>query len=139
MLLPARRRFKLSAFLAVLLFIGITFTLVPEFMNTSLKRLTSFRAHLFSVPTPFAQANIASRTTQLDKIGSAISTTRPVTTSATMSDYKNEVDAAIKDNFVMVFSKSYCPVSLREIRPFRRSFTHTAIVVISTALLLRSS
>lgn len=51
--------------------------------------------------------------THVFKIGSFISTpggSRGLSSSANMpADIKNEVDSLIRDNFVMVFSKSYCP------------------------------
>ena len=113
-----RRRFRWSALAIVVVFTLVFLTLTPESMNSSLRRLSQLRAHLLSVPTPLSQPRQAFSTLspshETAKIGALLSTTqaRPVSTSTTtMSDYKNEVDAAIKDNFVMVFSKSYCPVS----------------------------
>ena len=122
-LIPAaRRRFTWTAFIFTLLLLIILATLLPDSMSTAARRLQQFRSHLISTPTPLKQNQIVATATAASahnthKIGSILSTTqaRPVHSSATsneMSDYKNEVDEAIKNNFVMVFSKSYCPVSI---------------------------
>ncbi|KAG7530577.1 hypothetical protein FFLO_04940 [Filobasidium floriforme] len=114
----ARRRFRWSALAVVFLFALLFLTLSPQSMNSSLKRLSQLRAHLLSVPTPLSQPRAHLTVTRLSpstpqetaKIGALLSTTqaRPLSTSE-MSDYKIEVDEAIKANHVMVFSKSYCP------------------------------
>lgn len=125
----ARRRFRWSALAVVFLFALLFLTLSPQSMNSSLKRLSQLRAHLLSVPTPLSQPRALLTVTRLSpstpqetaKIGALLSTTqaRPLSTSE-MSDYKIEVDEAIKANHVMVFSKSYCPVRTRLPRLYRR-------------------
>jgi hypothetical protein len=129
----ARRRFRWSALAAVFLFALLFLTLSPQSMNSSLKRLSQLRAHLLSVPTPLSQPRALLTVTRLSpstpqetaKIGALLSTTqaRPLSTSE-MSDYKIEVDEAIKANHVMVFSKSYCPVRPRLPRLYRRTSTY---------------
>lgn len=129
----ARRRFRWSALAVVFLFALLFLTLSPQSMNSSLKRLSQLRAHLLSVPTPLSQPRALLTVTRLSpstpqetaKIGALLSTTqaRPLSTSE-MSDYKIEVDEAIKANHVMVFSKSYCPVRPRLPRLYRRTLAY---------------
>jgi hypothetical protein len=63
-------------------------------MNTTLRRITLLQSHLnkHTLPT----------------IGSSFST---ATNMVNRSELKAEVQKNVKDNFVMVYSKSYCPVS----------------------------
>lgn len=68
---------------------------------TALHRLTTLSTHITRTP-------ISTRyftTTQTAKIGSSISTPNMT------ADVKSLVDKAIADNKVVVFSKTYCPVS----------------------------
>lgn len=113
MLLVPRRRLAL-AFLSAFVLVFFYFSLDPQSMSTALRRVTQIRTHLAATAVPTSstttttarQATLASRPfTSSPIIGSSQSTVN-------MSDVKLEVDQAIKDNFVMVFSKSYCPVSL---------------------------
>jgi hypothetical protein len=68
----------------------------------SIRRLTTLTSHL----RPITQQ--ASATQRTFKLGSSLSTQ---TTAAMASDAKTLVDQAIKENKVLMFGKTYCPVS----------------------------
>lgn len=73
----------------------------PHRMRIPLASLRSLNTRPLQAP---ARSNFA-------KIGSYISTpgSRSLSAANMPADVKNEVDGLIHDNFVMVFSKSYCP------------------------------
>lgn len=85
------------------------------------RRLATVSSHFASVSAPRAAAVplaaarpslfAAPRTSA--KVGSSFSS---AASPEAMSDAKTLVDNAIKDNDVLVFSKSYCPVSLSRAR-----------------------
>lgn len=76
------------------------------------RRLATVSSHLASVSAPRITAAAAPRIFAAPyaaaKLGSSFST---AASPEAMSNAKTLVDAAIKDNDVLVFSKSYCPVS----------------------------
>lgn len=75
-------------------------------MFTAARRVNVLAAHL-SRTTPIAAR--APTTGSTLKVGSFFSS--PAVTPAAMSAAKEIVDKAIAENNVVVFSKSYCPVS----------------------------
>lgn len=77
-------------------------------MFTASRRLHVLASHVARATPPPAQ--LSSRPTLLAsaKVGAAFSSSAP--DPADMASAKQLVDSAIKDNDVLVFSKSYCPV-----------------------------
>ena len=76
------------------------------YMSIAFRRLTTLSSHVLR-PTPSAY-NFSTTS----KLGLSASSISP----AAMSSAKKIVDSAIKDNNVVVFSKTYCPVSLVVVR-----------------------
>jgi len=66
----------------------------------SIRRLTTLTSHLRPITQQASQRTF--------KLGSSLSTQ---TTAAMASDAKTLVDQAIKENKVLMFGKTYCPVS----------------------------
>jgi hypothetical protein len=74
-------------------------------MSIALRRLTTLSSHVLRPQhTPLAY-----KFSTTSKLGSSASTISP----AAMSSVKQLVDSTIKENDVVVFSKTYCPVCYR--------------------------
>jgi hypothetical protein len=64
-----------------------------------------------SIPRSFTRTTLFKQVRSNAKIGSSLSSTFSTSSPVNMSGAKQLVQKEIQDNFVMVFSKSYCPVS----------------------------
>lgn len=73
------------------------------------------------------------------KIGSSLSSTFSTSAPVNMSGAKQLVQQEIKDNFVMVFSKSYCPVSRKRKAHSFHPTDQAIFRICSTAQPLRNS
>jgi hypothetical protein len=73
----------------------------------ALRRLVTLQSHLLPSRSLAITAPLATRPLTAFKLGSAFSTAPP----ADMSEIKQLVDSTIAENNVVVFSKTYCPVS----------------------------
>ncbi|GHJ88392.1 hypothetical protein NliqN6_4794 [Naganishia liquefaciens] len=62
-----------------------------------------------SIPRSFTRTTLFKQVRSNAKIGSSLSSTFSTSSPVNMSGAKQLVQKEIQDNFVMVFSKSYCP------------------------------
>jgi hypothetical protein len=82
------------------------------------RRIIAIPAHRMSIARSAIRSsihplrsNLFTQARPVVKIGSSLSSTFSTSAPVNMSGAKQLVQQEIKDNFVMVFSKSYCPVS----------------------------
>lgn len=89
-------------------------------MFAATRRVTVLANHLSrTVPTPVTRTPSLLATAKLGSFLSTAAAASPVEMSAA----KTLVDSAIKENDVLVFSKSWCPVSVRWHRRNKRERT----------------